>query len=73
MIDAIRLLRQFIEHIFDVVKRRQSVGFGGSTRLYKTALASAPLLVFASIQFLRLCRALHKRKNWPYEMDAQPL
>lgn len=35
-------------------------------RLYQAALAAAPTRLPAISQFLRLCRALRDRKNWPF-------
>ena len=32
MVDALGLFRQFIEQVLDVVKRYQSIGFGGLCR-----------------------------------------
>ena len=53
MINAVGLLRQFIQQLFDVGKRRQPLGLTVSIRLYRTALAWTLLVVLANIQFLR--------------------
>ena len=40
------------------------MAFADSTREYRFALAFTPLTESLKIQFLRLCEALHNRKNW---------
>ena len=46
MVDALGLFRQFIEQVLDVVKRYQSIGFGGLCRtIYAERTASTILHV----------------------------